>query len=160
MRTSTKRHLLPELNDRRGGVLMVIDGAIPPLKCHTGILNEGKTKKTFNPVKKSKLSLRFPSYTQASETMPPLRRRLEMVQEHSLSTQIYVYRHNLLKGNIKKRDNRPYKYNYKQKERSKRLCHCILNTRNPCITCVPVVVAGGPGQVPCEGVGQEEDGPG
>lgn len=63
---------------------MVIDGAIPPLKCHTGILNERKDRKTFNAVKKSKLSLRFPSYTQASETMPPLRRRSEMVQELSL----------------------------------------------------------------------------
>ena len=40
-----KRHLLPELNDRRGGVLMVIDGAIPPLKCHTGILNEKERQK-------------------------------------------------------------------------------------------------------------------
>ncbi len=28
------------------------------------------------------------------------------------------------------------------------------------LTCVPGVVAGGPGQIPGEGVGQEEDGPG
>lgn len=32
-------------------------------------------KKTFNPVKKSKLSLEFPSYAEARQTVPPLRRR-------------------------------------------------------------------------------------
>jgi len=51
-RDKQKRHLLPELNDRRGGVLMVIDGAIPSLKFHTRILNERKDRETFNPVKK------------------------------------------------------------------------------------------------------------
>lgn len=39
-------------------------------------------KKTFNPVKKSKLSLRFPSYTKARETMPSLRQRIEVVHKH------------------------------------------------------------------------------
>lgn len=80
----TKRHLLPELNDRRGGVLMVIDGAIPPLKCHTGILNEGKTKTHSILWRSPSFLSRFPSYTRASETMPPLRRKSEMVEEHSL----------------------------------------------------------------------------
>ena len=40
-------------------------------------------KRTFNRVKKSRLSLRFPSYTQAGEAMSPLRQS-EVLQEHSL----------------------------------------------------------------------------
>lgn len=79
-----KRNLLPKLNDGRGGVLMVIDGAVSPLKCHAGILNEEQTKRTFIPAKKSKLSQRFPSYTRTREAMPPLRGNSEVEREHSV----------------------------------------------------------------------------
>lgn len=77
----TKSHLLPELNDGRGGVLMVIDGAVPPLKCHTRILNERKDRKTLKSCEENPSSLRYPSYTQASETMLPLRWTSETLQE-------------------------------------------------------------------------------
>lgn len=41
-------------------------------------------KRTFTAAKKSKLSQRFPSYTQTREAMPPLTGNSEVEQEHSV----------------------------------------------------------------------------